>query len=675
MKFAFAPESKPLEGYTIKRAIHRGGFGEVYYALSDAGKEVALKLLRQNMDVELRGVTQCLNLKHPNLVSIFDIKEDSDGDHWIIMEYVAGKTLDEILDEYPSGMPLEKVSKWMEQICLGLNFLHDRGIVHRDMKPANLFIEDDFVKIGDIGLSKFITQSRRSAQTQSVGTVYYMAPEVAHGRYGHEVDVYALGIILYELITGRVPFEGESTGEILMKHLTDKPDLNRLPESFRGLISRALEKDPQKRTSSVNQFWNELQSAMRGDSEAMEIPESSFKPVAGPDMDIDLNAGRRKQPEIEVSLDSPPRSKPAPEPVASQASPTGSPYHKAHKQAEKPFKSSLHSLLDWYNAQPSVTQAVLIFGVLVVVFFSGLLPVVIVLGIGALMVWGFYTFLMALVGEDGTKGASTSSPAPPPVETKTQPLHPVAQTVDQFKHKVKQKVRHWTDKQILKRTPPETVRHISLFQRVTELTSSLSLSVLYIAIFSSLYLFISEGGVAESLPTVFYLGSTTLLIVWSILTVSKLTEGTKISGLYRRCLLIPAALLMGSAAYGLSHYLMVFPDMDFTRQDTIFTEANNKISDVLLIAQNQPTWDGYLCFFLGFFFIRGWWGVSDSYRKKKLSIGTILWSGLVTTIQISIFAFPFELAFFWSVVATTVFQLATVWTPPRDRLYIAEDRS
>ena len=84
MKFTFAPESRPLDGYTIKRAIHRGGFGEVYYALSDAGKEVALKLLNNNLEVELRGVRQCLNLKHTNLVTIFDIREDGDNDHWVV---------------------------------------------------------------------------------------------------------------------------------------------------------------------------------------------------------------------------------------------------------------------------------------------------------------------------------------------------------------------------------------------------------------------------------------------------------------------------------------------------------------------------------------------------------------------------------------------------------------
>ena len=90
MKFAYPSGSRPLEGYTVKRGIGRGGFGEVYYATSDAGKEVALKLIRRNLDIELRGVTQCLNLKHPNLLALFDIRQDDQGDSWVVMEYVGG---------------------------------------------------------------------------------------------------------------------------------------------------------------------------------------------------------------------------------------------------------------------------------------------------------------------------------------------------------------------------------------------------------------------------------------------------------------------------------------------------------------------------------------------------------------------------------------------------------
>ena len=264
MKFTFEPESRPLDGYTIKRAIYRGGFGEVYYALTDVGREVALKLLQNNTEVELRGVQQCLNLSHPNLVTIFDVKTDDDGDHWIIMEYVAGETLDAAIHRHPEGMPLETVRQWMKGMSDGVGYLHQRGIVHRDLKPGNVFSDGGVVKIGDVGLSKFITPSRRSAQTQSVGTVYYMAPEVAKGRYGMEVDVYALGIILYEMLTGRVPFEGESTGEILMKHLSERPDLEKLPPRLRPVIGKALEKDPTERFATVPELHEAFEQAAIG---------------------------------------------------------------------------------------------------------------------------------------------------------------------------------------------------------------------------------------------------------------------------------------------------------------------------------------------------------------------------------------------------------------------------
>ena len=98
MKFTYPSGSRPLDGYTIKRGVGRGGFGEVYFATSDAGKEVALKLIRRNLDVELRGVTQCLNLKHPNLIALYDIRSDELGDQWVVMEYVSGESLEEVID-------------------------------------------------------------------------------------------------------------------------------------------------------------------------------------------------------------------------------------------------------------------------------------------------------------------------------------------------------------------------------------------------------------------------------------------------------------------------------------------------------------------------------------------------------------------------------------------------
>jgi hypothetical protein len=254
MRFTYSSGQRPLEGYTLKRGVGAGGFGEVYYGVSDGGKEVALKLVRGNQDVELRGVAQCLNLKHPNLVALFDLKSDNHGDHWVVMEYVSGESLSTVLSRHPNGLPTELAQQWFLALTRAVGYLHDHGIVHRDLKPGNIFIENGTLKVGDYGLSKFISGSQRSAQTQSVGTVHYMAPEISTGNYNKGIDVYAAGVILYEMLTGRVPFDGESAGEILMKHLTAPPDLSKVPKEFVAVVGKALCKNPAHRYATMGEM-------------------------------------------------------------------------------------------------------------------------------------------------------------------------------------------------------------------------------------------------------------------------------------------------------------------------------------------------------------------------------------------------------------------------------------
>jgi hypothetical protein len=258
MKFTYGSGARPIQGYTIRCGLGRGGFGEVYRGGSDGGKEVALKLVQQHLDVELRGVGQCLNLKHPHLVVVHDILKAEDDETWIVMEYIAGESLEQLLARHPQGIPELQALGWLHGICSGVRYLHEHGIVHRDLKPGNLFIENGIVKIGDYGLSKFISASRRSGQTVSLGSVHYMAPEISYGRYGHEVDQYAVGIILCQMLTGRVPFDGESQGEILMKHLMADPDLGRLTEPYRSVVARLLDKDPRNRYPAVQDLLDEL---------------------------------------------------------------------------------------------------------------------------------------------------------------------------------------------------------------------------------------------------------------------------------------------------------------------------------------------------------------------------------------------------------------------------------
>src|SRR4051812_13436967 len=149
--FQYKHGDRPLDGYTIERAAGRGGFGEVYYAISDAGRQIALKAVQGYEQIELRGISQCMNLKNPHLITIFDVRYNDAGRPFVIMEFVAGPSLRQLLDESPSGLGQQKSAFFLREIGKGLSFLHDNGIVHRDLKPANIFYENGYVKIGDYG--------------------------------------------------------------------------------------------------------------------------------------------------------------------------------------------------------------------------------------------------------------------------------------------------------------------------------------------------------------------------------------------------------------------------------------------------------------------------------------------------------------------------------------------
>ena len=183
VKYRYRFGERPLDGYTIRRGIGQGGFGEVYFAVSDGGREVALKSILRNEEIELRGVRECINLKSPQLVSVFDVRQADDGTAFVIMEYMTGPSLRDLLRRHPQGLGEAETVHLIKEVGKGLTCLHDHGIVHRDLKPENIFYEDGHAKIGDYGLAKMLSASRQSGQTMSVGTVHYMAPEIGSGNY------------------------------------------------------------------------------------------------------------------------------------------------------------------------------------------------------------------------------------------------------------------------------------------------------------------------------------------------------------------------------------------------------------------------------------------------------------------------------------------------------------
>ncbi|MCF7956470.1 MAG: protein kinase [Phycisphaerae bacterium] len=257
-QFQYKYGDRPLEGYTIERGAGFGGFGEVYYAVSDSGRQVALKVVQNYEQIELRGITQCMNLKSPHLVSIFDVKYNAEHKPFVIMEFVSGPSLSELIKDSPGGLGTQKTAFFLREIAKGLSYLHECGIVHRDLKPSNIFYENGAVKIGDYGLSKAINASQNSAQTITVGTVHYMAPEIGAGRYDRSVDIYALGVLLYEMVTGQVPFFGASPAEVLMKHMTADADLDSIEQPFQRVIKEALCKDPAERYQTVQEMVEDV---------------------------------------------------------------------------------------------------------------------------------------------------------------------------------------------------------------------------------------------------------------------------------------------------------------------------------------------------------------------------------------------------------------------------------
>ncbi|MBI2805048.1 MAG: serine/threonine protein kinase [Planctomycetes bacterium] len=285
MKFTFRSGQQPLPGYTIKRGIGLGGFGEVYFAVTDGGKEVALKWIRANLDIEMRGVQQCLNLKHPNLVHLYDVRTDEQGGHWLVMEYVAGEPLSTILSRHPNGVAPELAAQWFQGLAQAIHCLHEHGIVHRDLKPGNIFLENGLIKVGDYGLCKLIADSQHAGMTKDVGTVHYMAPEISTGNYNRQIDIYAAGVLLYEMLTGHVPFEGESAGEILMKHLTAPPDLSRVPKEFVPVLQKALTKNPANRYATIPEMAKEVAAVVGVNPSWPALKAQASQPAPQPSLD------------------------------------------------------------------------------------------------------------------------------------------------------------------------------------------------------------------------------------------------------------------------------------------------------------------------------------------------------------------------------------------------------
>lgn len=645
--FKYEPESKPLDGYTIKRAIQRGGFGEVYYALSDAGKEVALKLIQDNTEVELRGVSQCLNLKHPNLLTIFDVKQSDNGEYWIVMEFVAGKTLDALISDHPNGMSLDDVENYLSQLTAGVEYLHDTGMVHRDLKPANIFTEANFVKIGDIGLAKFISSSQRSEHTQSVGTVYYMAPEIAHGKYGKGIDVYAVGVILFEMLTGRVPFEGESTGEILMKQLTQEPDLSVLPAAMRPVVKRALEKDPLKRTGTIKQLMDEFKAARSG---GVSVSPASPPPAPQPGPQTFSSAVRLNDKGRGRRLNDP----------SDTPTEAAAPRVKAEPENKSTYQTDQQRLLEasqkievaWYQQSEFWWRSVLLFMVMLL-FAPWDLPLVILLGLPMSVAYGFFCA--------GSEDKSANPEAAAALETE-QAAEQEQEELKSTGQRIYSRAKR-LNKSYVRNQSPIMVRDVSMMQRGAEASGSMSMATVIGGVIAAA---LWSTGSFDTKQAAVLFGGGTILAAWTAILTGKMWEGRGRDGVSRRLTTGLLGALVGVLVFFVDHTLMVnLPVEDSGALSKLMAEK--QILGSALTGEDYQRAVGFIAFFGVLMLVRRWWYHVDSYREKRFSLPTVFVTTGVAAVLASIGNFDMRSAILWGASISTTAQLAAVWAAPEIR--------
>lgn len=309
---------KNLGQYRIIEPIGAGGMASVYKAYQPGlDRNVAIKVLpaqhaltpgfKERFSREAKAVAQ---LSHPNILPIYDVGIDNDISYFV-MKYVPGRTLKDVMGR---PIPLKKICDYIDQIAGALDHAHQSGILHRDIKPVNILMEDDWLLLADFGLAKIVEGTEALTATgSSMGTPAYVSPEQATGKpVDHHTDIYSLGIILYEMVTGKVPYSGETPMGVMFKHVYEplpmprqiKPDM---PEAVERVILKALAKEPEHRFNSAGDLAQALRGAVEtGHTESETV--LSAKPLVADDAEhtIPHTAGVTASAEMDRSERKPP---------------------------------------------------------------------------------------------------------------------------------------------------------------------------------------------------------------------------------------------------------------------------------------------------------------------------------------------------------------------------------
>lgn len=290
--------------YQIIKSIGEGGMANVYLAYDTIlDRNVAVKVLRGDLSTDEKFVRRfqrealsASSLSHPNIVEVYDVGED-EGKYYIVMEYIEGKQLKSVLRKR-GKLTITEVIDIMQQIADGLSVAHDSYIIHRDIKPQNIMIlENGLVKITDFGISMAMNSTQLTQTNSVMGSVHYLPPEQANGSGSTlKSDIYSMGILMYELLTGKLPYRGENAVEIALKHLKEplpsiRDELPDIPQSVENVILKACAKNPKNRYNDAREMYEDLKTVL--DDSRIDEPRYEYP---YPELDGEEKTKKKKEP-------------------------------------------------------------------------------------------------------------------------------------------------------------------------------------------------------------------------------------------------------------------------------------------------------------------------------------------------------------------------------------------
>ena len=307
-----AKGQKINDRYEIIRVIGEGGMANVYLAMDTIlNRKVAVKVLRGDLSNDEKFVRRfqrealsASSLNHPNIVEMYDVGED-DGNFYIVMEYVDGKNLKQLIRRR-AKLSLPEVIDIMKQLTDGIAHAHDSFIIHRDIKPQNMLILDSgLVKITDFGIAVALNSTQLTQTNSVMGSVHYLPPEQAAGKGAtFKSDIYSLGIMMYELVTGSLPFKGDNAVEIALKQMKEPiPSVREMdesiPQSVENIILKAAAKNPKNRYDSAREMYYDLCKCL--DEENANVDKVKFEYPEFDESKVQKEAKKEENKNVEIN--------------------------------------------------------------------------------------------------------------------------------------------------------------------------------------------------------------------------------------------------------------------------------------------------------------------------------------------------------------------------------------